>query len=347
MPFFRLSTFALLFCTPVAAAQEVVNGTPDLPVVLQEPVSESPQLILDLEEPLAGSPLAVPEGFASITDPAAATALLLKIAHAQFQSQQAKLVTGIELKLKLKDRQDGNASEVDFALAYMNESSEVIEISIDDLDRGTKVKKGFDGRDYWLEDGEKDRLVLSGHEFGKDRESIDEAMDLCSDLMLMLDFRQLEKRNMPRAVLVHEDGRRILVGDLKRYGGDKWRYHLWLGIENLQPHRLELAREVEVVIQDNEIDSIDEGADVSDDGSGASNGEVAEEATEQLSGQAEEMDVAVVIEYQRFELAGYKSFEGRFVPQLVEMHGAPYLQDEENYPTRILQIHRFQWMLEK
>lgn len=300
MPFFRLVTFVLLFCTPVAAAQEVAA------------------------EPL----LAIPAGFTTTTDPAAATALLLKIAQAQFPSQQAKLVAGIELELKLKDRQDGNASEVDFALAYMNAPNEVIKISIDDPDRGTKVIKGFDGRDYWLTEGNKDRQLLSGHEFGRDRESIDEAMDLCSDLMLMLDFRQLEKRNMPRAVLTHQDGRRILVGDLKRFGGSKWHYHLWLGTDNLQPHRLELAREVEVLVEES---SDEEGTAEQQPG----DGEI-----------AEGLAVATAVEYQRFELAGYKSFEGRFVPRLVEMYGDPFLADEVNYPSRILQIHHFEWMQE-
>lgn len=326
MPFFRLSTFVLLFCTPIAAAQEVVT-----PVKTS---SDSATVkVLAAQDEAAEPPLAIPEGFVSTTDPAVATKLLLEIAYAQFQSQQAKLVTGIELELKLKDRQDGNASEVDFALGYMNAPREVIEISIDDPDRGTKVKKGFDGRDYWLKEGETESLVLSGHEFGKDRESIDEAMDLCSDLMLMLDFRQLEKRNMPRAVLTHEDGRRILVGDLKRFGGSKWRYHLWLGTDNLQPHRLELAREVEVLVEESTVNS-----------DGNENGAVVQEATG--AEIAEELTVATIIEYQRFELAGYKSFEGRFVPQLVEMYGAPFLADEENYPSRILQIHRFKWMLE-
>jgi hypothetical protein len=336
MPFFRLSTFVLLFCTPFAAAQEVVShietDSDSATVTVSAPQGE-------VSEPL----LVIPDGFVSTTDPAAATALLLKIAHAQFPSQLAKLVSGIELELKLKDRQDGNASEVDFALAYMNAPSEIIKISIDDPDRGTKVKKGFDGRDYWLSEGDKERQLLSGHEFGKDRESIEEAMDLCSDLMLMLDFRQLEKRNMPRAVLIHEDGRRILVGDLKRFGGSKWRYHLWLGTEDLRPHRLELAREVEVLVEDSGDAGLNGAPSVIDNGED-------ETAADQEVGAAEiaeELSVATVIEYQRFELAGYKSFEGRFVPRLVEMYGAPYLADEVNYPSRILQIHHFEWMQEE
>ncbi|MDP7062477.1 MAG: hypothetical protein QF489_06040 [Planctomycetota bacterium] len=331
MPFFRLSTFALFFCAPVAAAQKVDSEAPTGSTPAVVPASDVPALILDLQETLSDPLLDIPMGFAKATDSAAASALLLKIANAQFQSQQAKLVTGIELELKLKDRQDGNASEVDFALAYLSEPREVIKISIDDLDRGTKVRKGFDGRDYWLTESDKERLVLSGHEFGKDRESIDDAMNLCSDLMLMLDFRQLEKRNMPRAVLVHADGRRILVGDLKRYGGDEWRYHLWLANDSLQPHRLELARRVEVLIQEQD----ESGGDTKvDDESSA--GEM----------QPTNPTVATMIEYQRFELLGYKAFEGRHVPQLIEMFGTPSLPEEENFPTRILQLHHFQWMLE-
>ncbi len=251
----------------------------------------------------------------SEADPGLATSLLLEIANAQFHAKNPALVAGIRLGLKLEDREDGNASEVEFGLEYLVHPREIIALEIDDLDRGTSVQKGFDGRNYWLQEDQKDKQMLSGHEFGKDRESIDEAMDLCSDLMLMLDFRQLEKRNMPRAVLSHENGQRILVGDLKRQEGSKWRYHLWLSADELQPHRLEMAREVPVVVEQDELDT------------------------------ALEPVATTAIEYQRFELKYYKAFEGRSIPQMIELFNAPFIS-EADLPARLLEIHNFVWMSE-
>jgi hypothetical protein len=276
--------------------------------------------------------LAIPAGFQSTANPALATGLLLEIADAQFHAQNPSLVHGIRLDLYLKDRQDGEASEIGFSLEYLVSPREIIGMEIEDLERGTSVQKGFNGNDYWLKEGDKEKQILSGHEFGKDRESIDEAMDLCSDLMLMLDFRQLEKRNMPRAVLTHEDGRRILVGDLKRQEGSKWRYHLWLAADSLQPHRLEMAREVEVEPQVEKTDVEDSSVNAAAVGPTPTANEEGNHANRETR-----------VEYQRFELLHYDAFEGRFIPQWIELFPEPFVSAAD-LPTRILQIRRFAWM---
>lgn len=327
MPFFHLSTLALLLLTPAGVAQEpaptvtpAIEGAETAELVLPE----KPQEPAEAESTAVPEPavlLEIPAGFENTAAPALATDLLLEIADAQFHAKNPALVAGIRLNLYLKERQDGRASEIGFGLEYMVHPREIIAMEIEDLERGTSVQKGFNGSDYWLTEDDKEKQILSGHEFGKDRESIDEAMDLCSDLMLMLDFRQLEKRNMPRAVLRHEDGRRILVGDLKRQEGSKWRYHLWLATDSLQPHRLEMAREVEVAVPS----------------------KVEVEATDSNQEAPSEPILEKVLEYQRFELLHYDAFDGRFVPQWIELFHTP-LQDAAELPARILQIRKFAWM---
>jgi len=319
MPKSYLLTVPLLLWTSRAAAQEVVVPALDTPPVVLEttvPVRVAPaQQPANSDAPL----LETPAGFAAVGNITDSNALLLEIASAQFAAKDSSLVAGIRLKLYLKEREDGHASEVGFALVYRIHPREIITLEIEDAERGTSVQKGFDGSAYWLTENGKEKQILSGHEFGKDRESIEDAMDLCSDLMLMLDFRQLEKRNMPRAVLQHQDGRRILVGDIKRQEGSKWRYHLWLSKDSLQPHRLELARAVK----------IEEPAVLTPP----------ESALETPPGEP----VTTTIEYQRFELMAYEAFEGRFIPRLVEMFRAPF-SSAADLPARILQIHQFEWV---
>jgi hypothetical protein len=303
MPFFRFHLLALLSLAPALAAQEsVVPAAPR-----QQPLFEGV------------------EGFVGADDPAAASALLQEIAAAQFATGKRSLVDGIYLELYLKERQEGAAREIGFTLLYQLSPREIIELSVDDPERGTAVKKGFDGRDYWLREGDAEKQQLSGHEFGKDRESIDEAMDLCSDLMLMLDFRQLEERNLPHAVLAHEDGRRILSGAIRRHDGAKWEYRLWLASGSLQPHRLELARQVEVPEQQEPADA-EPDTDV-----------------EENAAVTEETEAPTEVVYQRFELAYYEAFAERHIPRLIEVFDAPFVSPAD-LPVRILQIHDFRWM---
>jgi hypothetical protein len=369
MPFFHLSTLALLLLASFAPAQEPaptttpavesVASAEKLPSVQpQEPVEGSEQAGVvkvpaqnsaekapaqdGAAEDSAPEPLLeIPRGFQSTADPALATDLLLEIADAQFHAKNPTLVDGIRLNLYLKERENGQASEIGFGLQYLVHPREIIGLEIEDLERGTSVQKGFDGSNYWLIEEDKEKQILSGHEFGKDRESIDEAMDLCSDLMLMLDFRQLEKRNMPRAVLRHEDGRRILVGDLRRQEGSKWRYHLWIAAGSLQPHRLEMAREVEVEVlhapadATADLDTAEQAVDPSVDSENTGNDSAMESSSEPI--------LKKVVEYQRFELLHYDAFDGRFIPQWIELFHTPFPGDTD-LPARILQIRKFSWM---
>ena len=318
MPKFFLLTVPLLWLTSIAAAQELEVPALETPAGVVETTA---QVVAPAQQPAdSATPLLeIPTGFAAVGSITDSNALLLEIASAQFAAKDSSLVAGIRLKLYLKEREDGHASEVGFALVYRLHPREIIRLEIEDAERGTSVQKGFDGSDYWLTEDGKEKQILSGHEFGKDRESIEDAMDLCSDLMLMLDFRQLEKRNMPRAVLQHQDGRRILVGDIKRREGSKWRYHLWLSKDNLQPHRLELARAVETKETAALVPP--------------------ESALETQPGAPP----TTTIEYQRFELMAYEAFDGRFIPRLVEMFPTPFSSDAD-LPARILQIHQFEWV---
>jgi len=234
-----------------------------------------------------------------------AVAFLRQLAQDQFQSEQRRLVDGFQLQVYLRDRGE-NPREVGFTLDYRQRDGESIGLRIDDPERG-RVDKGFDGRDYWLKEAEGERQLLNGHEFAKDRESIDEALDLCQDLLLILDVAQMESRSRSLQWLQGIGGEEptpsVLSGELRRADG-KW-----------VPFRLEVAH-LEQGLLPTRLDF----------GKPASTLENVPKDPEALP-------------FQRFELKAWKTFDGRNVPQIVDILDS---HQPEAFPVRSLEIHDFQ-----
>jgi hypothetical protein len=234
--------------------------------------------------------------------------LLNRVAAAQFSAKEGEYVDTLDLGVTLSDRGE-HPRDVSFSVYYSSFGGEELRLIIDDPERGTRVAKGFQGRDYWLEEGDGVRQILSGHEFSKDRKSIDEAMDLCSDLLLLVDVRNFQRRQGPTDLLFAEDGTRILVGALRRPDGLLWDYRLGIPEGSLQPAWLEVQHELE-----------------------PTEGSV---QTETESGAEAKAEVL----YQRFQLLHYKGFDGRQAPQVIEV----FHDRDAELPLRILWLEQFQW----
>ncbi len=234
-----------------------------------------------------------------------AVAFLRQLAQDQFKSEQRRLVDGFQLQVYLRDRGE-SPREVGFTLDYRQRDGESIGLRIDDPERG-RIDKGFDGRDYWLKEAEGERQLLNGHEFAKDRESIDEALDLCQDLLLILDVAQMEMRSRSLQWLPpqgeEEAKRSVLSGELRRADGS------WV------PFRLEVAHQ-----QDGLLPTM------LDFGKPPNPLEEAPADSEALP-------------FQRFELQAWKTFDGRNVPQIVDILDSALPQA---MPVRSLEIHDFQ-----
>lgn len=237
-----------------------------------------------------------------------AAALLAEVAEAQFPKGKGDYVHTIELSVVLQERGE-HPRDVSFMVYYSQKGGDRLELVIDDPERGTRVSKGFSERDYWLREGTGEKQILSGHEFTEDRKSIDEAMDLCSDLLLLVDVRGLQRRDKPTALTTLPDGTRILHGQLRRPDGLLWDYRLAIPVDGLQPSYLE----VQHVLEMEKVDS--------------------SESSEPLLPQ---------VLYQRFELLHYKPFDGRQAPQIIAIYEDPEAVD----PLRFLELHRFQWEAE-
>jgi len=145
----------------------------------------------------ATAPVQDPAAAAPVQEPAAnseeAVALLRAIAGAQAPTSEGTQVDGFHMEMVLRDFAADGTREVGLFVTYTVRPQETVELSLDD--NGVMVKKGFDGQSYWLqEDGAGERLDLGGHEFKQDREGIDQVLDMCADLMLLLDAEQLEQK---------------------------------------------------------------------------------------------------------------------------------------------------------
>jgi len=225
-------------------------------------------------------------------------ALFRRAAAAQFTPGSAPAeVHGFRMDLNLRERGE-HPREIGFELAWRDTSGGLIRIGVDDPDRGSLVE-GFDGRRYWLREEDGKLRFLQGHEFTRDREKIDQALDLCQDLVILLDLEQLRKRSRDFVLLEEDDTGPGIGGILHRAGGP-WRFSLRLHRESLLPASLQ-------------VESL---------------------PAKPSSGEAPP-PLRVV---QRFLLRAPRTFEGRRIPQLIEMY-----QNGEDLPIRLLEIHRIVW----
>ncbi len=240
--------------------------------------------------------------------------LLSQVAAAQLGQAPANmgLVDTLDLEVNLRERGE-HPQEVSFTLFYTTYGEEQLEIVLDDPERGTRVAKGFSQQDYWLREGKGEKQLLLGHEFEKDRQSIDEALDLCADLLLLVDLRHLLQRAQPTQLQTQADGTRILHGQLRRPDGQLWDYRLAIPKDSLLPQWLEVSR----------LPTPNPDPAKAMPNPGTKDAEVAEEAAL----------------YQRFRLLAYKGFDGRQAPQIIQIFDQP----QATLPARILELHRFHW----
>lgn len=173
---------------------------------------------------------------APASDPAAVE-LFRAAAAAQFLGAEAKPVEGFQVQLTLLERGE-TRREVDLGIRYRHEGG-AIRMSVADSERGGTVQKGYDGRRYWLRDGEQPLLELSGREFGRDREAIDDARALCDEMLLLMDLRRLEPNAQELRVEAGSDGSQLLHGRWPR-GGETWSFTLQLAAD-LTPLELRLT----------------------------------------------------------------------------------------------------------
>jgi len=224
--------------------------------------------------------------------------LFQRAAAAQFTPGSSPAeVHGFRMDLNLRERGE-HPREIAFELAYRDASGGMIRIRVDDPERGALVE-GFDGRRYWLREDDGTLRFLQGHEFTRDREKIDQALDLCKDLVILLDLDQLHKRSRDFRLLPEDDTGPGIAGTLDR-AGRPWRFALRLHRDSLLPASLRVESLPEKPV---------------DGGTGPP---------------------APVV--QRFLLRAPRTYEGRRIPQLIEMY-----QDEEELPIRLLEIHQIFW----
>lgn len=248
-----------------------------------------------------------------------AIAFLRQMAHDQFQSDQRRLVDGFQLQVNLQEKGE-HPNQVEFNLDYKQRNGESIGLRIDDPERG-RVDKGFDGRDYWLLEQGSERQLLNGHEYAKDRESIDEALDLCQDLLLILDVAQMEARSRSLKLEKGQAGETpkpsVLSGELRRADGQ------WV-IFTLQVAHL----------KDGLLPAVlDFGTPPLAPGSLPALPE------KQVEPPLSADQAPTTFPFQRFQLNAWKDFDGRNIPQVVEILASDHA---DALPTRVLEIRAFQ-----
>ncbi len=248
-------------------------------------------------------PPAAPQAPAA-SDPAA-LALLARLATAQHAGGAARVVDGFDVQLVMRERGE-QPQEFDFGLNYSRRAGERVAVRIVDRNRGTEVKKGFDGSLFWLEEekepGKVVRQDLSGHEYEQDRASIVEALDFASDLLLVLDFHAFARQAESLTLSAGPAQERMLQGRVRRAGG-LWDFSILLPPtdppEGLVPLELRLRQPNEDPLT----------------------------AAEQP-----------FLVDRRFKLLKFKRFQQRAVPQEIQEFDA----DAEE-PARILEIHDLRW----
>jgi len=286
----------LLFQQPAPIeVLEAVEPPIASPIEAQEPTDEVTKAVTEVPGELP----------ADTTKEAAA--LMAEVAKAQYSAKKGELVDGMNMKVEATEYGE-HPHVVGFSVMYTKFGAEQLELIIEDPERGGTVAKGFNGRDYWLREGVADgqgkAQILSGHEFTKDREAIDSAMELCSDLLLLIDFHSLKNLQPPKSLTVLENGVRVLGGNLRRPDGLIWNYSLSIPADSLQPSALEIQYSSDAVVDADGVET-----------------------------------KAAVFLYQRFEMSYYNRFEGRNVPQMIDVWNTLGSED----PDQKIILDHFRW----
>ncbi|KAA3608086.1 MAG: hypothetical protein DWQ01_13500 [Planctomycetota bacterium] len=277
-----------------------------------------PCLFFVLSAAFFGAAQEPPTGAPAGSDPEA-LALFQQVARAQLVAGKPSPVQGFSLKLTVRNRSEGS-QDVDIFLAYRQDpKNEYLKVSFQDNQRGTRVEQGFDGRRYWLLDEDKKFQDLSAHAYARDRERIDDSLDLCAELLLLLDLQSLQHRARELEIWTGEYGGRALRGVLPRRS-ERWVFVLHLDKAEQQALALDLIPPAPPLLQ-------------SQDGEAQSQSEPPSANAENAENRLERYLP------RRFELRYPKAFEGRLVPREIR----EFTGEERQYPSRILELHRFHW----
>lgn len=110
-------------------------------------------------------------------DDPAARAILERAIRAQNGARLENTIVDVRGTFEVTTREDGHKLEADVVQAYLTrDRKEYYLSSVRDRTQKKTVTKGFDGRDYWLRDGERGRLLRSRDDRA-DRTSIDREID--------------------------------------------------------------------------------------------------------------------------------------------------------------------------
>ncbi|MDG1404923.1 MAG: hypothetical protein P8R35_01770 [Planctomycetota bacterium] len=162
-----------------------------------------------------------------------AEALMREVAAAQFSDANATPMTRFEVQLFLRERGE-HPREFGFLLNYASHPQETFELAIDDVESNTQIRKGFDGKEYWLRQAGEEKQILSGREFTEDRQAIEDGLTLSSDLMVLLDLGQFADNNPPTKLTTSDTGTRILEGTITRQQ-QLYTYRIHLDAEQVLP----------------------------------------------------------------------------------------------------------------
>lgn len=247
--------------------------------------------------------------------------VLARAIAAQLTAPAPAAVDHFVIRLNLRER-GAAPREIDVDVLYdAGDGGRLLLVLDDSAHGGVRVEKGFQDGRYWLRQQDEEPIDLVGRDYARDREAIDQGLELCEQLLLLFDLEQLRARaqdltledatlarggeEQPHAVLRGS----ILLGDRPR------RFALWIERASWLPSRLTLELPPAPA-----ADGVEPAA-----------------------------PAAPVL--QEFDLRGWHDFpvherdmaQGRLVPRLVtEFHRAPGGAREE---VRILELHDVQWRL--
>ena len=177
-------------------------------------------LLLPLLQEAAPAPAAPPP-----SDPAA-VALLHAVAGAQYAAHAGREVQGFHIELRLREFGE-TPHDYGFAMLYSATDGEQLTIQIDDPERGNRVRKGFDGKRYFLQEGDGPQQDLAAREYEQDVKSIDEALELSQDLLLTLDLAALARLATGLKLTAGPAQERLISGSVQR-SAQPWDFTLVL-----------------------------------------------------------------------------------------------------------------------
>ena len=234
-----------------------------------------------------------------------AAALFSEIVEAQAAQPEVfgKPVISFRTRINLRERGE-HPSEVLIDLSYQSIHGGVVEMLVDDTERGIRLNKGFDGRHFWMTGENEERVFLTGHEYTQDRGEIDQIMVLCEDLLLLLDLSRLQQSATDLSVLQKDDA--LLLSGKFPKGGKTWSFGIQLKGDSRLPVYLEISPP---------------------------------EPVKKPSANQDSAETPVKVRPHIFRLNRWHDFQGRIVPRVIE----EFITLESLYPARIIALRLLEW----